>query len=370
MSKDPHTARTFNVLAELLLLESPEAGHDDRRRRFTATMDYVADFNLEQMRDLLSQAEIQRVLRRILAVLKSRLPELRHDAVADLVDSKLATEHKAIEVALCRLQELVNRFEEHGLPVLVMKTLDHWPDTGSDLDLLVMATDAEVQQIFDDSFQAIQQPPSWGDRLAHKLNFRLPQLRELVEVHMGCLGQTGEHWSLAAAVISRRIRRSYGLFSLPVPSHEDQIVIGALQRMYRHYYIRLTDIVNIHGLLGAGPLDFDRLQAISEEASIWPGVASLIAVVSQHGANFGAEPIALPVQVLAAARFGAERTYLDRKFIRVPLIPEAGSLFLQQFNGSCRRHAFGAVARLSLLPVLAMAAYLSFRITGSDKGIW
>jgi len=368
MSKDPRTAKTFNVLAELLLLETPEPGHDDPR--FTAAMDYVADLTLEQMHDLLLQAETQRVLRRTLAVLKSHLPERRRGAVADLVDNKLAAAHQGVEIALCRLQELVNCFEERGLPVLVMKTLDHWPDMGSDLDLLVMAGDAEAQRIFDDNFQAIQQPPSWGDRLAHKLNFRLPQLRELVEVHVGCLGQTGEHKSLAAAVISRRIRRSYGLFSLPVPSHEDQVVIGTLQRMYRHYYIRLTDIVNIHGLLSTGRLDFDRLQTISEQASIWPGVASLITVISQHSANFGAQPIALPEQVLAAARFGAERTYFDRRFVRVPLIPEAGSLFVQQLNGSCRRHAFGAVARLSLLPVLATAAYLSFRITGSDKGIW
>src|ERR1019366_6398943 len=40
--------------------------------------------------------------------------------------------------------------------------------------------------------KAEPQPQSWGDRLAHKWNFRIPGLPRLVEIHVGCLGQTGE----------------------------------------------------------------------------------------------------------------------------------------------------------------------------------
>jgi hypothetical protein len=356
------------VLAELLLSESREPGRDDLQ--FSTAMQCVSGLSPEQMRLLLAHAETQRVLRRTLAVLKSRLPGPQWSAVTDLLNSKLAAEHQRVEHALCQLQEIVGSFEERGLPVVVMKTLDHWPDTGSDLDLLVTARESEVHRIFKDYFRGIQLSPSWGDRLAHKLNFRLPKLKELVEVHIGCLGQTGEHKSLAANVLVRRMRRSYRAYAIPVPACEDQIVIAALQRMYRHYYIRLTDIVNIYGLLRGGHVDFGRLQSISEDASIWPGVATLITIVCQHGAQFGAQAIALPAQVLAAARFNADRTFHDRKFVRVPLIPEAGGLFLRQLAGSCRRHAFGAAARLSLLPVLATSAYLSFKLTGNDKGVW
>ena len=44
--------------------------------------------------------------------------------------------------------------------------------------------------------QAEVQPQSWGDRLAHKWNFRIPGLPQLVEIHIGCLGQTGEQDAL------------------------------------------------------------------------------------------------------------------------------------------------------------------------------
>ena len=367
-SKNLRSEKTFNLLAELLLSESAEPAGDDQR--ISAALQSVSSRSPEQMHDLLLQAESQRVLRRILAALKSHFSEQPRGALAEVLNQKLASEHQRVENALGRLQEIIWRFEKQGLPILVMKTLDHWPDTGSDLDLLVAAEEADVRRIFRVDFQATQQPPSWGDRLAHKLNFRLPQLKELVEVHIGCLGQTGEHRPLAAAVLARRIRRRYGAFSIPVPTHEDQVAIATLQRMYRHYYIRLTEIVNIHGLLSADRVDFDWLRAISEEASIWPGVATLIAVICQYSAAFGANPVTLPGHVHSAARFHANRIYLDRKFLRVPLIPEASGLFLRQITDTFRRSSFGPVARLSLLPVLATAAYLSFRITGSDKGIW
>jgi hypothetical protein len=51
-------------------------------------------------------------------------------------------------------------------------------------------------------------------------------------------------------------------------------------------------------------------------------------------------------------------------------VPEATNLFLRQLAGNGRSHNFAAIARLSLLPVLATAAYLSFRLTGDDKGVW
>ncbi len=81
-------------------------------------------------------------------------------------------------------------------------------------------------------------------------------------------------------------------------------------------------------------------------------------------------PIDLPDEVTRAASFHADRTYLGKNFVRVPLMPEAAQLFFRQLAGNGRNHNFAAMARLSLLPVLATAAFVSFRITGNDKGIW
>jgi hypothetical protein len=151
---------------------------------------------------------------------------------------------------------------------------------------------------------------------------------------------------------------------------EDRIVIATLQRMYRHFYIRLTDIVNIFGLLASGRINFDQLRSVAEIGAIWPGVATLLVIARQHGLSYGGSATELPEMVRDAAQFGARQTYLGRKFVRVPILPEAAKLFLRQWAGNVRKHDFKAMMRISLLPLLATAAFLSFRLTGDDKGVW
>jgi hypothetical protein len=368
LKSDPANTRIFDALGTLLLSQHPHNHNGDQW--FAHEIEYVSKLNREQLRHFLKQAEMQRVLRRTLAVLHEHLPRSARSPISDLLDQSIADERARVEKVLAYLHQIVDRFEQRGREVMAMKTLDHWPDTGSDLDLLAIADDAEVCAILEHDLQATKEPQSWGDRLAHKFNFRIPGLPELVEVHVGCLGQTGEQNSLAAGVLSRRIHQPYGEYSLPVPVPEDRIVIATLQRMYRHYYIRLTDIVNIYGLLAEDRVDFQALKAIADVGSIWPGVATLLTIVNQHGIRYGCKSIALPEMVTAAARFSSKRTYVDRKFVRVPLVPEAADLFLHQLAGTGRQHNFRAMMRLSLLPVLATAAFVSFRVTGNDKGVW
>ncbi len=368
LKSDPVNTRTFDALGTLLL--SQNSRDHKGIQWFAHEIEYVSKLDREQLRNFLKQAEMQRVLRRTLAVLHEHLPRSARGPVSDLLDQAIAVERARVEKVLAYLHQIVHRFEERGRQIMAMKTLDHWPDTGSDLDLLAIADDAEVCAILEHNLQATKEPQSWGDRLAHKFNFRIPDLPELVEVHVGCLGQTGEQNSLATGVLSRRMHQPYGEYSLPVPVPEDRIVIATLQRMYRHYYIRLTDIVNIYGLLAENRVDFEKLKTIADVGSIWPGVATLLTIVNQHAVRYGSKSIALPEMVSAATRFNSKRTYVDRKFVRVPLVPEAADLFLHQLAGTGRQHNFRAMMRLSLLPVLATAAFVSFRVTGNDKGVW
>jgi hypothetical protein len=360
--------RAFDALGVLLF--GRRSRLQSVNEAFAAEIQCVSRLGPEQLHAFIKQAETQRVLRRTLDVLKNNLPNGGDGATREILDQLVSAEKVRVKTVLNCLQGIVSVFEERGHPVTVMKTLDHWPDTGSDVDLLVTAKDEEVCEIFQQYFLASKQVQSWGDRLAHKFNFRVPDLPELVEVHVDCLGQTGEQKALARGVLERRARRTYDTFTFPVPLPEDRIVIATLQRMYRHYYIRLTDIVNIYDLLRQNCIDFDRLKAIAEVGSVWPGVATLLNIVCQHAIRFGGDSIALPGVVMDAARFGSARTYLDQKFVRVPLVPEAADLFWGQIVGIGRKHNFRGVMRLSLLPLLATAAFLSFRVTGNDKGVW
>lgn len=359
----PSDNRAFDALGVLLFAQ--HSREQSAKEAFANEIQHVSRLNKEQLYGFLKQAEMQRVLRRTLDVLKNHLPN-----TGEILDQFVLEERQRVKTALAYLREIVGICEKRGHPIVVMKTLDHWPDTGSDVDLLVTADDREVCRIFEKQLRASKQPQSWGDRLAHKYNFRIRGLAELVEVHVDCLGQTGEQKALARGVLHRSVLQSYDSFTFPVPAPEDRIVIATLQRMYRHYYIRLTDIVNIYDLLAEDRVDFDSLKAIAEAGSVWPGVATLLTIVCQHAVRFGGDSIFLPESVTIAARFGAARTYLDQKFVRVPLVPEAANLFWGQLVGIGRKHHFRAMMRLSLLPLLATAAFVSFRITGNDKGVW
>ena len=83
----------------------------------------------------------------------------------------------------------------------VIKSLDHWPDLGSDLDLYTDADATHVVNIMRACFSARLADRSWGDRLANKWNFVMPGLPELVEVHAGRLGQTGEQTTVTRSRI-------------------------------------------------------------------------------------------------------------------------------------------------------------------------
>ena len=94
---------------------------------------------------------------------------------------------------------------------MVIKSLDHWPDLGSDLDLFTSAqARGRDSNVMKRRFNASLAPRSWGDRLANKWNFIIPGLKEFVEVHVGRLGQTGEHIGIANSLIGRSRSLDFG----------------------------------------------------------------------------------------------------------------------------------------------------------------
>jgi hypothetical protein len=330
----------------------------------------------EEWSDFLGFAELQRVRLRTLQLLEKWTgadgvaPQFARCAHFDGLEALAEVERRDVEDALAALHKVVRALALTGHSPIVIKTLDHWPDIGSDLDLFIAATEVDTVRAMQSELQAEPQPQSWGDRLAHKWNFRIPGLSRLVEIHVRCLGQTGEQDALPAHLEATSVMRDIVGFQFRVPAPEEQVMLATLQRMYRHFYIRLTDLVNLSALVRAGRLNFALLRSSAEPWSIWPGVATLLKIASDYNQRVGAGPLALPDFVVGAACFGAEVTYMGDHFLRVPMLPHGSQLFLRQLVGTAAAQRFRAAARLSLLPALAAAAFVNLRITGNDKGIW
>jgi hypothetical protein len=290
--------------------------------------------------------------------------------VAQFARTALKTEQARIANALKFLDEIFQELECAGCPVAVMKTLDHWPDFGNDLDLITMADERRIQSIFRSRFNGRPLTRTLGDYLAHKRSFALPGLREEVEIHIGRLGQAGEHIELARRFLTRRIPVEFNGYTFLSPAPEERILAGTLQRMYRHLYFRVCDILNTARMIESGCVDYKQLRTAADLGGIWDGVATYLRITSEYLREYRGTGLDLPEQVLAAARFGADKMFARGKFLCIPVLPQSLALYANQFAHFARSGNLTATARLSLLPPLASVAALAYAVAGSSDRIW
>jgi hypothetical protein len=364
---NPEAARMFESLAILHLCSQPEVQqvHADQLQ---GEVRKIVGMRGAVFSDLLSFADVQRTQVRTLDILASA-PGLS-TSERSTFEQLAQVARERVRQALIGLNRVVTSLQRTGAQVLVIKSLDHWPDIGSDLDLFIEADSSEVCRILTQTLHATIEPQSWGDKLAGKWNFRIPGLEPLIEIHVNRLGQTGEQAQLPKRLLERSITGEFGGFEFQVPAPEERIALATLQRMYRHFYVRLTDIVNITRLVRGSHVNFVELQKTANTGSLWPGVSTLLQIVSDYNTRYADAPFDLPTDVRLAARFGDEVTYVGERFLRVPMVPQATLLYVRQWARTGAEHKYEALLRLTLLPLLAAAAYLNLQFTGNDKGIW
>ncbi len=322
----------------------------------------------EEFAEFLSLADTHHVTVRVLRVLQQAGAGKQQTPVHQLAEETLASESARISNAVEWLGAIVQTLQDSGCPVTVIKSLDHWPDLGSDLDLYTSGSPERVVQVMQQKLQAELEARSWGDKLANKWNFQVPGLKELIEIHVRYLGQTGEQKLMAERVIERSVWKEVNGRSFPVPAPEERVLISTLQRMYRHFYFRLCDMADFAALLGAGAVDVQELHRGAEVGGIWPGVASFLVIVSNYVKSYGGS-VALPREVVEAARAADLHVQFRSNFLRVPMKPAAG-LYGSQLLNAGKHGDLRAISRLPLLPPLAVSALVAFRLTGSDKGVW
>ncbi len=324
----------------------------------------------DEFGELVALAGANHVIVRALEIVLRHLRGAQSAALREWAEAALAAERGRIAMAVMFLAEICEAFEAHGLRVAVIKSLDHWPDLGSDLDLYINASPREVCKFMKSRFNAQIAPRSWGDRLAAKWNFLIPGLPEAVEIHVGRLGQTGEQVAIASSLLERTRQVAACGHGFRVPSVSDRLILSTLQRMYRHFYFRLCDIVDSTTLADRGEIDYADLRMVASIAGIWEGVATYLVIVSDYLQTYRGPGLNLPRFVIDASRFGGNYIYYEKSFLRVPIMPQSARLYGTQLAGVLGKGEWHNGARLSLLPWLATAAVVGQKLTGSDKGIW
>src|SRR5437016_67187 len=330
----------------------------------------LTSLTAEQRRDFEDLANSNHVVVRTFEVINRVAGNRGNTDIQAWAISVLTVERARITKALAQLEQVCQALEEEDCPSVVMKTLDHWPDLGNDLDLVSTGDRNNIVRIFKERFNAHVERRSWGDRLANKWNFSVPGLPESIEAHIGRLGQTGEHVELAQRFIDRRVVTQLNGYKFFTPAPEERIFAATLQRVYRHFYFRVCDILNAASLIETGEVDFIELRRAADRAGIWQGVATFLNIVSEYVKQYRGAGLNIPSEVIAAAAVGADKIYTRARFLRLPVIPYAARLYTRQITEAAFRGNVPATFRLSLLPPLASAAIVAFKLTGSDKGVW
>jgi hypothetical protein len=362
-------------LFELPTCESPLSSRDSLALQSTSapaigttSTETVASFDAQDFGELWALATSHHVIMRtfpaLQGILETEMPER-----AAWINRARMREQARIDRAVSFLAPICQALEDIG-DVIVIKSLDHWPDLGSDLDLYTNAEGADVVAVMRERFKAQLAERSWGDRLANKWNFIVPDLPELVEVHVARLGQTGEQIAVTESLVNNCRTAEFGSQTFRVPAPENRIIISTLQRMYRHFYLRLCDVVDTARLVDSGAVDYPSLKALARPAGIWDGLATYLVLVSGYVESYRGQGLPLPPLVTDAARFGSEHLRFARGFLRVPIFPQCANLYASEWKSLLVHGNFASALRLSLLPGLATAAALELKITGSDKGIW
>jgi hypothetical protein len=330
----------------------------------------VSDLDEPQFNSFLSLLDKHHVLLRALAPLEGAAAAVGIHRLAERARWAITAECERIRVALQYLDAICGELESADCPVVVIKTLEHWPDFGSDLDLFTTGDERCVLDLLRRKFRARSTARSWGDYLSHKRSFQLPGLQTPAEVHVNRLGQAGEHVQLAKRIVVRRQPMHVNGYTFQVPAPEERVIVTSLERMYRHLYFRICDIVNLAGLIQRGELAFGELQTVAERHGIWPGVAACLKIVSDYTSFYGGASWALPPQVESAARLGAGKLFERDGLWHFPVVPQGARLFASQLAHAIRNGDLAASARLSLLPPLASVASLAYAVTGNSGRIW
>ena len=371
MDGRPRPAQNMDTLSRLMVraycASKREASPEDLDH-LKRDLRYVGGLSVVELTNFLELADANHVVVRALTILQNAAVAVGDSQIADWCECGLTDERARIEHGIGMLQSICTALESRGCKLVVIKSLDHWPDLGSDLDLYTTADEDRVEQVMREEFGARPVERSWGDRLANKWNYSVPGLPELVEVHVKFLGQTGEHAAMATRVVERRVRKTVGGHDFHVPAPEERVVISALQRVYRHFCFRLCDMIDMALLMQSAPVHFAELRKAADLAGIWPGVATFLLLIQSYIQSYGGE-LPLPSEVIASAHAQGGGVRFGNGFLRVSKLTAAG-LYGSQLVHAGRRRDMRALLRLPLLPPLAISALVAHELTGNDKGIW
>jgi len=246
--------------------------------------------------------------------------------------------------------------ERNGVRFIFAKAFQHYPDAGLDIDLFVLSRSRATDALILEGTAAVPHATNLFGRLAGVSNYRVAGCESLLEIHHGRMGLLGEHGSHVSLLIRNATRADEtGLLS---PSDQDVLVVQGMQRVYRHSFIRLCDIVCTVSLLRRARMDWDYVLRTTRQLGTEHGLRCYLGYVEQvHRKVFGRG--LLPRWLRDELRTdGCGRVEFREGVYRFPRVRVAGRIYLGKVRAAVRSGNWDGASRLCLLPLVTAAAVL------------
>lgn len=270
------------------------------------------------------------------------------------------------EKSAALIKEITQSLDEENIKYAVIKTLDSYPDWGTDVDMFVDAPFKRTKEWVRRVYNGKIRPRKITEVMCGKMSVFI-QGHPVLELHCRMMGQVGEQAALARSLTKNSRLFERGGIRTYIPSKEEQIIIIAIHRLYRHLSFKISDIVNAITLLKESDFNWERLLKLSEDCGMSKGIAYLLGMLENiHIAYF--DNGFMPEKYKGLIDSGAQLSF-RHWFFRIPLFSVPPRLYSAEACYFLKRGRLGSVARLSLIPVLSLIAYATIKIF-KDDWVW
>lgn len=178
-----------------------------------------------------------------------------------------------------------------GIECLFTKAFQHYPDMGHDIDLFVLERSRRIDGIIETKYNSLQGKNSLFNWISGKTSYQIKGCMSPVEIHHGRIGHIGEHNIYPQLLMRNKIRKTLEGFSIYIPSPEDQLILQAIQRIYGHLCIRISDIVHTIDILNNNNLNWDYIIKTIKSIGVFYGFSCYLTYVSQVVDGFLRNPL-------------------------------------------------------------------------------
>jgi hypothetical protein len=248
-----------------------------------------------------------------------------------------------------------------GIEHAFMDALDHYPDCGTDIDLLLgECAPQQDEQILRGLSSATPIRQDLASRIAGAT--RYAALGFELDIRHGRLGALGEDLGYARLVIERRSRITVppGV-ALYQPAAADRMILQGLKRVYARRRIRLANVLLTVASLRDDQLPWDEIIERSRGLGILAGLSCYLSYVEEiHVAALG-RPLLPDIARRALRRQHWGRLAFGETGYRFPTMRVNSRLYLEKLGANVGRRSWDGAGRLCLLPIVAAMSLLTPR---------